>query len=100
MPPFMVLCDYVSGLYLTHSFSGSVEDLRTGGRSFVPPARPIFFLRIDDSQCDKIHTSLTTIICFDDGCVGKEPVAWREYCAGYWLKELQETWIGTLAVAI
>ena len=22
--------------------------------------------------------------------VGKQPVAWTEYCAEYWLKELQE----------
>ena len=25
--------------------------------------------------------------CFDDGYVGKKPVAWEEYCADYWLKE-------------
>ena len=22
---------------------------------------------------------------------GKQPVAWKEYCVGYWLKELQES---------
>ena len=28
--------------------------------------------------------------CFDNGHVGKQPVAWKEHCAEYWLKELQE----------
>ena len=35
--------------------------------------------------------------CFDSGYVGKQLVAWKEYCAEYWLKELQESmgrWIG------
>ena len=46
------------------------------------PARPIFFQRI--------HFSLTAVHCFDVGYVGKQPVDWKEYCAEYWLKELQE----------
>ena len=29
--------------------------------------------------------------CFDNGYEGKQPVAWKEYCAEYWLKELQES---------
>ena len=61
-------------------------------RSLVrSPARPIFFPRIDDSHCDRIHSSLTAVRCFDNGYVGKQSVAWKEYGAGYWLKELQET---------
>ena len=28
---------------------------------------------------------------FDNGYVGKQPVAWEEYCAEYWLKELGES---------
>ena len=28
--------------------------------------------------------------CFDNSYAGKQPVAWREYCAEYWLNELQE----------
>ena len=52
-------------------------------------ARPIFFPRIDDSHCDRIHPSLTAVRCFDNGYMGKQPVAWKEYCAEYWLKELQ-----------
>ena len=69
--------------------------MRTGledRRSLVgSPARPIFFPRIDDSQCDSIHTSLTSVRCFNNGYVGKQPVAWKEYCAEHWLNELQES---------
>ena len=54
-------------------------------------ARPIFFPRIDDSHCDSIHSSLTTVRCFYHGYVGKQQVAWKEYCAEYWLKDLQES---------
>ena len=53
-------------------------------------AQPIFFPRNDDSHCDKIHSSLIAIHYFDSGCVGQQPVALKEYCAEYWLKELQE----------
>ena len=34
--------------------------------------------------------SLTAVRFFDIGYVGKQPVAWKEFCAEYWLKELQE----------
>ena len=47
-------------------------------RSLVrSPARPILFPRIDDSHCDRIHSSLTAVRCFDNGYVGKQPVAWK-----------------------
>ena len=61
------------------------------------PARPIFFPRINDSHCDRIHFSLITVRCFDNGYVGKQPMAWKEYCTEYLLKELQESmdrWTG------
>ena len=48
-------------------------------------ARPIFFLKIDDSYCDRIHSPLNAVHCLDNGYVGKQPVAWTEYCAEYWL---------------
>ena len=70
---------------------GSVEDLITGGRCSESPILAIFFPRIDDSHCDRIHFSLAAAHCFDDVYVGKRSVAWKEYCAEYWLKELQET---------
>ena len=30
-------------------------------------------------------------IWFEYGYIGKQPVAWKEYCVVYWLKELQES---------
>ena len=55
------------------------------------PGGPIFFPGIDDSHCDRIHSSLTVVRCFDNEHVGKQPVAWKEYCAEHRLKELQES---------
>ena len=56
-------------------------------RSLVrTPARPIFFPRIDDTHCDRIHSSLNAVRCFHSGYVEKQPVAWKEYCAKLWLK--------------
>ena len=46
--------------------------------------------RIDESHCDRIHSSLIAVCCFDNGYVGKQPVAWKGYSAEYCLKELQE----------
>ena len=51
----------------------------------------VFFPRIDDSHCDRIHSSLTAVCCFDNGYVGQQPVAWKEYYVEYWLKEHQES---------
>ena len=59
-----------------HSSVGSVANFRTGGRWFDP----IFFPRIDDSHCDRIHSSLTAVCCFYNGYMGKQPVTWKEYC--------------------
>ena len=70
---------------------GSIGDLRTGGRKFEPLAQPIFFPRIDDSHCSRIHVSLTAVHCFDDDYVRKQPVAWKEYCAEYCLRELWDS---------
>ena len=44
---------------------------------------------IDDSHCDRINSSFAAVRCFDNGFMGKQPVAWKEYCAEHWLKELQ-----------
>ena len=54
-------------------------------------ARPIFFPRIDDSNCDRSHSSLTAVHCFDDKYVGKQPMAWKKYCAQVLVKKLQES---------
>ena len=53
-------------------------------------AQPIFFPRIDDSHCDRIHSSLSAVRCFNNGYVGKQPVALKEYFTEYLLKEFQE----------
>ena len=45
-----------------------------------------FFPSADDRHCDRIHSSLTADHCFDNGYVGKQAVAWKEYAAGYWYK--------------
>ena len=61
-------------------------DLRRGGPWF----NSIFFSRID-SHCDRIHSSLTAVCCFDNGYVGKQSDAWKEYCMEYLFKEFQES---------
>ena len=55
-----------------HSSVSNVQDLGTGGRWFNP--RPIFSPKTDDSLSP-------LSIVFDNGYVGKLPVAWKEYCA-------------------
>ena len=64
--------------------------LRTGGRWFDPRLGKYSFRGLMIA-IDRIHSSLTAVHCFNNGYVGKQPVAWKEYCVGYWLKELQET---------
>ena len=70
-----------------HSSVGSVADLRTGGRWFDCRLGQYSF----GSHCDRIHSSLIAVRCFDNDYVGKQPVAWKEYCAEYWLKDLHES---------
>ena len=38
-----------------------------------------------------IATYLAAVHWFNNGYVGKQPVAWKEYCMEYWLKELRES---------
>ena len=66
-----------------------------GGLWFDPPARTIFFPRIDDSNCHMIYSSLTVVLYFYDGYVGKQPVSWKEYSAEY-----RKACIGLLAAEI
>ena len=47
-------------------------DLRTGSGRF---AGPIFFTRIGDSHCNRIHSFLSAVCFFDNGYVGKQPLA-------------------------
>ena len=46
----------------------------------------IFIPWIDYSHSDRIHSSLTVVHCFDNGYVGKQPVALKECCAEHWYK--------------
>ena len=55
------------------------------------PDQPIFFSRIDGSHCDRIHSSLIAVRCFDIGYVVEQLVAWKECCIEYWFKELQKS---------
>ena len=68
-----------------HSSVGSVWGFEKRRSLVRSPAGPIFFPRIDDSHCGRIHSSLTAVCCFDNSHVGQQPVAWKEYCAEYWL---------------
>ena len=59
-PPFLFLLQYTQSLSChnlefsrrAHSSDGSVQNLRTRDCWFDPQARPIFFSRIDDNNCD------------------------------------------------
>ena len=68
----------------------SLEDLRIGCGWFKSPAI-ILFLRIDDGLI-----LLTAVHCFDAGYMGKQRVAWKEYCA----ENSRKPWIGALATTI
>ena len=41
-----------------------------------------------------IHSSLTAVGFFNNGYVGKQPMAWKDYSVEYCLKELQENMDG------
>ena len=62
--------DWAHGCAEPHCSIG-LENRRSLVRS---PARPIFFPRIDDSHCERIHSSLTAVRCFENRYVGKQPV--------------------------
>ena len=47
-------------------------------------AQPILFLSIDDSHCNRIHSSLNAVHYFNNGYVGKQSVALKDYCEEYW----------------
>ena len=70
---------------MSHSSVGSTQNLRTGDPWFDPWLGQYSFLGIDDSPCNRIHSSLTTVHFHHNGYTGKQPVAWKEYCAEYWV---------------
>ena len=66
-----------------HSSVGRAQNLRTGSRWVDPHSQSIFFPRTDENHCDRIHSFLTAVHCFENGYVGKQPLAWKENCAQY-----------------
>ena len=68
------------------SLVGSVQDLQTGSHWFEPLAWQIFFLRINDSHCESIHSFLTAAHGFDNSFDGKQPVVWKEILYGVLIK--------------
>ena len=62
-----------------HSPVGSVADLRTGGRWFDPRLGQYSFRGLMIVIATGFFFSLTAVRCFDNGYVGKQQVAWKEY---------------------
>ena len=71
------------------SFSNKVF-YRSQNAGLIPG--PIFFPWIGDSQQDTFLSHLCPLFQqWLSATVGKQPVAWKEYCAEYCLNELQES---------
>ena len=58
---------------------GSVQELIIGGRWFGPRHGQYSFQGL---------MIVTSVHCVDDGYVGKQPVAWKEYYAEYWYTKM------------
>ena len=75
-----------------HSSVDSVVDLRIGGHRFDPWLGQYSFQGLMIIIATGFILSLTAVRCFDNGYVeSSHAVPGKEYCAKYWLKELQET---------
>ena len=64
-----------------HTSVGSIADLKIGGHWFDPQlghSFPGLMIVITTG-----FIPLTAVHCFDNGYVGKQPAAWKEYCAEY-----------------
>ena len=57
-----------------HSLVCSLQDLRIRSRWFNSLLGQYSIIVIATG----IHSSLTAVHCFDDGCVEKQPVAWKD----------------------
>ena len=55
------------------------------------PASANIFPRIGDSHCNRIHSSVTAVHCFDDVYVGKHPVAWKRVMCEVLVRRTQES---------
>ena len=70
---------------------GSVAYLRNRGRWFDPRFGQFSFQVLMIVIATGFVPLSSLSIYFENGFVGKQPGAWKEYCMGYWLKELQES---------
>ena len=59
-----------------HTSVNSVHDFRTGGRWLDPRLGQYFF-----RELIRVHSFIIAVNCFDNCYVGKQSVAWEEYCA-------------------
>ena len=85
------LCIVVSSLNSAgspRSTVGGVGDLRTEGRWFEFPAWPIFSPGIDDSHCDRIHSSLTIVYCSGNGYAEKAASGLQRILCGVLVKRI------------
>ena len=77
---------------MPHSSVTGKQDLRPRDCWFDPRLGQYSFSGIDDSLCDRLHSSVTAVHSFGNGMhVQKKLVAPKENCAGHWLKELQKS---------
>ena len=78
----------------------SVQDLRTGGR-FDLRLGQYSFPWFDDSHCDRIHSSLTAVHCFDNGYVGKAASGLESTLCGLLVKKnSRKARVGALTATI
>ena len=77
-----------------HNSVSSIVDLKTGGRWFDPHLGLYSFGGLMLIITTGFIPLSPLSVVFDNGYVGKQPVAWKEYCAEYWLKELQRSMDG------
>ena len=69
----------------------SIEDMRTGGCWFDSWARPLLFQGLMMVIATGFIPLSPPSIISTMFMLGKQPVAWKEYCWECWVKELQES---------
>ena len=62
------------GHFLTHNISKNRHMKYNIQNWRFDPSLASFLLRTDDSHCNRVHSSLTSDHCFDNGYVGKQPL--------------------------
>ena len=71
-----------------HGSVSGKQDFKTGGCWFDPWLGQYSFQRLTLLRATEF---IPPVHCFNKDYVGKQPVALKEYCAEYCLKELQES---------